>query len=191
MRNSTSACVAIVGCLLVGLSVNANAGQWDVVINGKSIHLDAERDWNESNWGLGFEHEFNPDSRWVKLALGNGFRDSDDQLSYMAGGGIKRRFRLPIGERRMHADLGAIGFMMTRQDVNNSQPFPGILPAFSVGTRQFSVNMTYLPGHIADEVTHARASDPDLDGIVFIQFKLSPRLFGFGNSGRRDLFASN
>jgi hypothetical protein len=192
MRNSTSACVALVGCLLIGLSVTANAGQWDIVVNGKSFHIDADKDWNESNWGLGFEHEFNPDSRWVTLAMGNGFRDSDDQLSYMAGGGIKRRFRMPIGARRVHVDLGAVGFVMTRQDVDNNKPFPGILPAVSVGTRQFSINMTYLPGQIAQDVANARSADPDLDGIVFVQFKLNSRLFGFGNRGRgRELFAAS
>jgi hypothetical protein len=190
MRYSTSALVALAGCLLVALSGPVQAGEWDIVLNGKSFHLDADEDWNESNWGLGFEHEFNPNSRWVKLALGNGFRDSDDELSYMAGGGLKRRFRLPIGERRLQVDVGAVGFVMTRQDVNGSEPFPGILPAFSVGTRQFSVNMTYLPGHIAQDIANARTADPGLDGIVFVQFKLNSRLFGFGGR-RQEFFAAN
>lgn len=190
MRYSKSAYGAIVGCLLVVLSGSANAGQWDIVLNGKSYHLDAEEDWNESNWGLGFEHEFNPNSRWVKVALGNGFRDSDDEISYMAGGGLKRRFRLPVGERRFHVDLGAVGFMMTRNDVNGNRPFPGILPAFSFGTQQFSINMTYLPGQIAHEVTNARAADPNLDGIVFMQFKINAGMFGFGRNRDRLLFAA-
>jgi hypothetical protein len=112
-------------------------------------------------------------------------------MSYMGGGGIKRRFRLPVGERRVHVDMGAIGFMMTRQDVDGNKPFPGILPAFSVGTRQFAVNLTYLPGQFAESIAHARTADPNLDGIVFMQFKFNSRLFGFGAFGGRDSYAAN
>jgi len=184
MTHSKIASLAGVGMLALGLCGAVEAGQWDVVLNGKAIHLDADREWNENNYGLGIEHEFNPESRWVRMALGSGFRDSDDRMSYMAGGGIKRRFRVPVGARRMHVDLGAVGFVMTRHDVNENQAFPGILPAFSVGTRQVAVNFTYLPGQIADQYTHARRSDPDLDGILFMQIKLNAGLFGFG--GRRN-----
>ena len=112
-------------------------------------------------------------------------------MSYMAGCGIKRRFRLPIGQRRVHADLGAIAFVMTRQDVGNNEPFPGILPAFSIGTRQFAVNMTYLPGQFAEKFARARTADPNLDGIFFVQFKLNSRLFGFGRNRASDSFAAN
>ena len=183
--------LAGVGLLAIGLFGTADAGQWDIVLNGKAIHVDADKDWNEDNWGLGFEHEFNPESRWVKIALGSGYRDSEDSMSYMGGGGIKRRFRVPVGQRRMHVDLGAVAFVMTRQDVSNNSPFPGILPAFSVGTRQFAVNMTYLPGQFAEKFAKARTADPNLDGIFFVQFKLNSRLFGFGRSRASDGFAAN
>ena len=187
MAHSRITRLAGVGLLALGLLGTAEAGQWDIVLNGKSVHVDAERDWNESNYGLGFEHEFNPEARWVKVALGNGFRDSDDELSFMGGGGLKRRFRLPLGQRRMHVDVGAVGFVMTRHDVNDNKPFPGLLPAVSVGTRQFAINLTYLPGHVAERVARARTADPNLDGIVFLQLKLNSSLFGFGGSrpGRR------
>jgi hypothetical protein len=183
--------LAGMGMLSIGLFGAAEAGQWDIVLNGRSIHVDADRDWNESNYGLGVEHEFNPDARWVKVALGNGFRDSDDHMSYMGGGGIKRRFRLPIGQGRIHMDVGAIGFLMARQDVNNNAAFPGILPAFSVGTRDFSLNLTYLPGQFAEDITGARTADPSLDGIFFMQFKLNARLFGFGANARGERYAAN
>jgi len=191
MSHSCIARLAVVGWLALGAIGTAAAGQWDVVVNGKSFHVDGDREWNESNTGLGFEHEFNPESRWVKLALGSGFRDSEDEMSYMAGGGIKRRFRLPVGERRVHVDLGAIGFMMTRQDVGNNEPFPGVLPAFSIGTRQFAVNLTYLPGQFAEQIANARTADPNLDGIVFMQFKFNSRLFGLGGFRGRESFADN
>jgi hypothetical protein len=190
MAHSRLTRLAVVGWLALSLTGTAVAGQWDVVVNGKSFHVDGDREWNESNWGLGFEHEFNPEAHWVKVALGSGFRDSEDEMSYMGGGGIKRRFRLPLGERRVHVDLGAIGFMMTRQDVDNNEPFPGILPAVTIGTRQFAVNLTYLPGQFAEDIAHARTADPDLDGIVFMQFKFNSRLFGLGSVSGRESYAN-
>jgi hypothetical protein len=183
--------LAGVGMLAMVLCTVAEAGQWDVVLNGRSIHVGAERDWNEANWGLGVEHEFNPEDRWVKVALGSGFRDSDDRMSYMGGGGIKRRFYLPLGARNVHVDLGAIGFIMTRHDVNDNKPFPGILPAFSVGTRQFAVNFTYLPGQYAERVAGARTADPNLDGILFMQFKFNADLFRGSGLRNRERVALN
>jgi hypothetical protein len=179
MTHSKITRLAGVGMLALGLIGNADAGQLDLVLNGKSIHVNADKDWNESNLGLGFEYEFNPESRWVKVALGNAFVDSEEQMSYMAGGGIKRRFLLPFGRRGVHVDLGAVGFVMTRQDVANNRPFPGILPAFSVGTRRFAVNATYLPGRFAEEFTNSKLADPNLDGILFLQFKMNLRFAGF------------
>jgi hypothetical protein len=184
MAHSRIIRLAGVGMLAIGLLGNVRAGEWDIVLNGKAIHVDAGKDWNEDNWGLGFEHEFNPEGRWVKIALGNGFLDSEDEMSYMAGGGIKRRFRLPGNANRFHVDLGMIGFMMARQDVGNNTPFPGILPAFSVGNGDFALNMTYLPGQHAERIAHARTADPSLDGIFFLQLKFDARLFGL--AGRRD-----
>lgn len=191
MTHSRITRLAGVGMLAFGLFGVAEAGQWDIVLNGRSIHVDADKDWNESNYGLGIEHEFNPEARWVKVALGNGFRDSDNEMSYMGGGGIKRRFRLPVGQGRVHVDIGAIGFLMSRHDVNNNEPFPGVLPAFSVGTRRFSVNLTYLPGQYAERVAGARTADPNLDGILFMQFKINTSLFGFGGSRSSERLAAN
>lgn len=179
MKHSKITLLASVGMLALGLAGTADAGRLDVVLNGKSFHVNSDRDWNESNWGLGFEYEFNPESRWVKLALGNGFIDSDEQMSYMAGGGIKRRFRLPIGDRRFFFDVGAIGFVMKRHDVNGNAPFPGILPAFSFGTSRVALNATYLPGGLADRVTNVRFTDPNLDGVAFLQLKFTPEFLGF------------
>lgn len=191
MTHSRMTRLAAISVLALGLFGTAEAGDWDIVLNGRSIHVDGDRDWNESNWGLGVEHEFNPEERWVKLVLGNGFLDSDDEMSYMGGGGIKRRFRLPLGQRRVHVDLGAIGFVMTRHDVNNSEPFPGILPALSVGTRQFAVNLTYLPGRYAERMAGARTADPNLDGILFLQFKINARVFSRGRKAGTERLAAN
>src|SRR5690554_858630 len=170
--------LVMIAVLAAVLAAPARAdGDWSLVLNGRSVHIDAARDWNERNWGLGFEKEFDSDARWVKVALGNGFKDSVGEPSYMAGGGMKRRFRLPYLDGRWHVDLGVIGFLMTREDVNHGQPFPGVLPALSIGTRSVALNVTYLPDPVVDRITRAHLKDPAMDGVVFLQLKLDARLF--------------
>lgn len=165
-----------------------DASRWDVVLNGHAVHLNAERRWNEDNWGLGFEREFgDTSSRWVKVALGNGFRDSMGNPSYMAGAGLKRRFRFGPG-REAYADLGVVGFVMTREDVNHNQPFPGALPAATFGWKRLALNVTYMPRAIVNRVTHADRYDPSMDGVLFLQIKLDASLFGFAR--QRGLLAS-
>ncbi len=164
--------------LLIGFGpLTTQASDWGIVLNGKAFHVDAAHDWNETNLGLGFEREFGAHSRWVKLAVGSGFVDSQNEMSYMAGGGLKRRFHVPSVGPDFYLDVGAVGFMMTRQDIDNNKPFPGILPTFTVGTRNFALNLAYLPGSAADQVAGIRNLDPDIDAIFFMQIKLSPRLF--------------
>jgi antimicrobial peptide resistance and lipid A acylation protein PagP len=145
-------------------------GDWGIVINGRSIHLNAEKNWNEDNWGLGFEKEFNSSSRWVATAVANAFKDSMDNPSYMAGASIKRRFRTP--SNHIYFDAGLVGFMMTRHNVRHDAPFPGLLPTMTFGTRHFAVNVTYMPGSAVDYVTHAKLLDPAITGVLFIQLKL-------------------
>jgi hypothetical protein len=182
--------------LTVGLSAlsaipraDAQQDNWSVVLNGRAIHVNAAREWNEENWGLGFEKEFGSTQRWVKVALGNGFKDSLGQPSYMAGGGIKRRFRLGSGADNWYMDLGVVGFLMTRNDVDGGEPFPGLLPSLTLGARHVALNFTYLPQTAVDRVTNAHLSDPDMDGVFFIQLKLDAKLFGFGTR-RRPILAS-
>ncbi len=157
----------------------AYADDWNLLLNGKAIHLNASRDWNESNFGLGIEREFDSGSRWVKLAMANGYRDSDDNMAYMAGGGIKRRFGLgPLLAPEWHVDLGVIGFLMTREDVDDNRRFPGALPVVSVGNGQIAVNMTYVPTSVVEDTIPLRVHDESVDGVLFLQFSFDLGLFG-------------
>lgn len=185
----TRALLAAVAAFWCGvLTDDARAQEdWDVVLNGRSVHMNAAKEWNEENWGLGVEREFDTSSRWVKLAVANGFKDSLGERSYMAGGGIKRRFRVAADD--FYIDVGVIGFLMTREDVKHNQPFPGVLPAMTVGAKRIAVNFTYLPGSVVDRVTSSRLRDPQMDGVLFIQLKLDSSLFGFG--GRREPLLAN
>ncbi len=176
--------LALLGLTLwLALCHSASAQRWAVIVNGKAIHLNASRSWNEANWGLGVEREFDSQAHWVKVALANGFVDSNNEMSYMAGGGILRR--LEWGRSRLHIDLGAVGFFMTRANIRKDRPFPGLLPALAIGSRYFSVNMTYLPMSIIENVTHVHLFDPTVSSVLFLQVKLSPRLLGASSIARR------
>jgi hypothetical protein len=163
------------------------AGPWDVVLNGRSVHMNATHEWNEDNWGLGVEREFSSERPWVKVALANAFTDSMGDRSYMAGGGIKRRFRVRSDD--FYVDLGAIGFLMTRETVNRNQPFPGVLPAATLGFKRVALNVTYLPESVVDSVTSSSRHDPTMEGVFFLQLKLDASLFGPRSAPRRALLA--
>jgi hypothetical protein len=152
---------------------------WGVVLNGHAVHVNAEKHWNEDNWGLGFEKEFNSSGHWVTAAVANGFKDSMDNPSYMAGASIKHRFR--VLSDRLYFDAGLVAFYMTRQNVRHNEPFPGALPTMTFGSRRVAVNVTYMPGSVVDDVTHANRIDPAMAGVFFIQLKLNASLFGFGS----------
>ncbi len=61
----------------------------------------------------------------------------------------------------MHADAGFIGFVMVRKGFKDGDPFPGVLPAFSLGADKVAVNISYVP-----------KVDPKAVPLVFFQLKL-------------------
>lgn len=147
-----------------------------MILNGRAIHLNAAREWNEHNWGLGVEREFDSGEPWVKVALANGFKDSLGNPSFMAGGGVKRRFPLRgIGES-FYIDVGAIAFLMSRDDVNRGRPFPGILPALTFGNRNLAINLTYMSDSAMESASDIPLRDRSMTGVLFLQLKLNPRL---------------
>lgn len=161
-------------------------GEWDVVLNGRAVHMNASGDWNEDNWGLGMEREFASSGPWVKVALVNGFEDSMGDPSYMAGGGLKRRFRLGHADD-FYIDLGGVAFLMTRKTVNGGEPFPGLLPAATFGFKRVAMNVTYMPESVVDQVTNSKKYDPSMQGVFFLQLKLDASLFGLGRRDRHYL----
>ena len=122
--------------LLATLPVTtAVAGDLSIVINGRSHHFDSSYDWNENNLGLGFEYQFESTSRWKKIVMANGFRDSVNRMSYMAGAGLHRRLLETHRFSGFYIDAGINAFIMTRRDINDNKPFPGVLPSVSFGNR--------------------------------------------------------
>ena len=92
----------------------AHAGDLSLIINGKSHHYDSSYDWNENNFGLGFEYQFETTSRWKKNVMANGFRDSVNRMSYMACAGLHRRLLQTHRFSGFYIDAGINAFIMTR-----------------------------------------------------------------------------
>lgn len=172
--------VMAIGAIVLGSTLSAaQAGELSAVINGKSWHAGAIEDWNEDNYGLGLEYEFASESRWKWKLMANGFVDSVDSMSYMAGGGLHRRLWDTSRFHDLYVDVGVNVFLMTREDVNDNKPFPGALPSLTVGNRYVGVNLTYLPRKAVEIMYDSGDVDRGITGIVFLQLKLDAALFGF------------
>src|SRR3990172_6225241 len=98
----------------------------------------------------------------IPFLTASGFIDSFDNPSYYAGAGLVRRMRFNDSRDSMHFDVGVVGFLMTRQDYKEGDPFFGMLPALSFGTRRHAVNITYIP-----------KVDPKMVALWFFQLKIS------------------
>jgi len=151
----------------------AFAGKFSAVLNGKSYHFNSTYDWNDKNFGLGIEHEFDSKSAWRTTVMANGFRDSTDKMSYMAGAGLHRRIFETERLSGFYVYAGLNAFVMTRDDVGDSKPFPGILPSVSIGNEKIGLNLTYLPRQAVEATTQSEIVDPTISGILFVQFKIS------------------
>ena len=172
MNNSIIKFVTII-LLLAALPISsAIAGELSVIINGKSYHIDSSYDWNENNYGIGVEYEFGSESGWKKTVMANGFRDSNDDMSYMVGAGLHRRLIESDRFAGFYFDAGLTAFLMSREDVDNNKPFPGVLPSLRLGNRYAGINLTYLPKQAVEEMVDAEIADPTISGIVFLQFKV-------------------
>lgn len=173
MQGTRHVCPGLLALALIALSGPADAEKLSVVLNGKSYHLDSSYDWNEDNTGIGLEYRFNTDGRWQPIAMANGFRDSNDRMSYMIGGGLHRRLWTSERMAGFYVDAGINAFLMTREDVNDNRPFPGVLPSLSVGNRHVGINVTYLPTSAVEEIMDTAIVDPTISGILFVQLKVS------------------
>lgn len=163
----------IAALFLAHVASPAAADQLSMIINGKSFHLGAEHRWNEDNRGVGFEYDFSQRSHWIVSGVINGFRDSLDNMSYMAGAGLRRRFFETDRLAGLYFDAGIVAFLMSRQDINDNQPFPGILPMVTLGNRHVGLNLTYVPEMAVHEIARADEVDPNIKGVLFLQAKIA------------------
>lgn len=177
MNRSNKLVICAATVLVALLSSTANAGTFNAVVNGKSYHFNSEYDWNENNLGLGIEHEFNSESAWRTSVMANGFRDSTENMSYMVGAGLHRRLYETDQLSGFYVSVGLNAFIMTRDDVDDNKPFPGILPSVTIGNDKLGFNLTYLPRFAVEQSTNSEFVDPNISGILFLQFKVSMDLF--------------
>ena len=105
--------------------------------------------------------------------MANAFRDSTDNMSYMAGAGLHRRIFETEKLTGFYIYAGLTAFLMTREDVNGNRPFPGVLPSVSIGNDNFGMNLTYMPKKAIEDMVNADIVDPTLSGILFLQVKVS------------------
>ncbi len=146
-------------------AMSGHAGELSLLANGKAIHFNEPEgaNWNERNWGAGLHYEYaTRNEKWVPFLTASGFKDSNRNPSYYAGGGAMRRFPAGATSRDPHLDLGVVAFLMKRVDFKNDRPFPGVLPALSVGAGPVALNMTYVP-----------QVDPKSRPLVFFQLKIT------------------
>ena len=177
MKQIRIALRTLLSLLLLASVQFAFAGEFSTVVNGKSFHIGSKHDWNEKNFGLGFEYALDTDSKWKPILMANAFRDSHDNMSYMAGGGLHRTVFSSDELGGLYVDLGVNAFLMTRKGVNDGKPFPGALPSMTVGNRYVGVNLTYLPRMAIKEITPDEYMDKDIKGVVFVQFKFNANSF--------------
>ncbi len=143
-------------------------GGWNeryrVVINGTAIHLtnSAKRDqFNESNWGLGFEYEWKPEKQAYfqrPMVTGGFLEDSVNDTQWYIGVGAKRRL---VENGAFHIDIGANAGISARKDYHDRRPFPYLLPFVSMGTESFDINITYIP-----------KVDPKMVPLLFFQLSI-------------------
>ena len=135
---------AVLMVVLAVVSFQINADELSIVLNGKAIH-NGSGNYNENNWGVGFEYDFKPEKKWIPFVAGSSFKDSNDQTSNYLGGGYKYRIPLENDKDGWRVDLAVIGFLMTRKDYKNNDPFFGALPFIAIGTSRVMLNATYIP----------------------------------------------
>ena len=172
MNRSAAARLALLALLIAVSCSSAWAGSVSAVLNGRSIHIDATEDWNEDNVGLGLEYQFQSTSRWKRQVMVNGFRDSNEKMSYMAGAGLHRTLFASERLNGFYVDAGINAFLMTRRDMNDNRPFPGAVPSLTIGNRVMGLNLTYLPVKAVERLFDARMTDDTVSGIFFLQFKV-------------------
>lgn len=173
MKPTVLSTATILLLLTVTIPTEALAEGASAVLNGRSIHFDSSYDWNENNTGVGFEYDLSSGSAWRTTMMASAFRDSTDKMSYMAGAGVHRRLYESDHLSGFYVDAGINAFLMVRDDVGRSRPFPGLLPSFTVGNNTFGLNLTYLPRAAVESTTRSTMADPTISGILFVQLKVS------------------
>ena len=154
--------ILVVFCVILLYSTSSYSGELSVLVNGKSVHLNTDEEYNENNLGIGFQYDFCYSAdKFIRSVIASGFIDSKNNTSYYVGGGYARRFLISTSFDCFHIDIGAVGIFISRKDLNNRTPFFCVLPELSVGTNKLSMNVSYVP-----------KVGPSAEEILFFQLKI-------------------
>lgn len=126
-----------------------------MLLNGKSWHIDSIKNYNEQNFGAGYQKLVQNgafSSGWTWSLFHDSYNHPSGYLGYV--------WQYRLVESGWHVDAGAVGLLMTRADVLSNLPFPAVLPYLSIGNRKYFANITLIP------------SWRDAKGIVFLQLGL-------------------
>jgi palmitoyl transferase len=110
-------------------------GSPTLLLSGYSYHLrstyDAEHlaKLNEEAWGLGYAKAIDDAKTDWHALYGLAFRDSHDNIQAMVGYGWQTYWGPPAG---LKVGAGLTAFIVSRPDIANGIPVPGILPLLSV-----------------------------------------------------------
>jgi palmitoyl transferase len=132
------------GFLMMMAVAQVHADELHLIVDGKAYHM-TNRNYNEKNYGLGFEYDLAQSKNWIHFINGSTFKDSLKNTSNYLGAGMKRRYKLQDNTNGWHVDVGFFAFLMTRKDYHDNHPFPGVLPIVSLGKQWFAINATFIP----------------------------------------------
>jgi palmitoyl transferase len=122
-------------------------GKTEVYLAGYTYHgrhtYTAERisELNEKTWGVGIGKAIR-DKDGDEHSL-NAMVISDSHFKPQWSAGYSFQYKWNLGP--VETGLGYSAFLMSRQDLYHSIPFPAILPVASIGTKNFSLMFTYVP----------------------------------------------
>lgn len=123
-------------------------GRLSVILSGYAYHgrstYTAERisELNEKTWGLGLSKELrdekdNEESLQILIL-------SDSHKKPQITAGYSYQWMKPLWGN-WEAGIGFTAGLISRVEIYNGIPFPGILPQFSIGTRDIKLIGNYLP----------------------------------------------
>jgi hypothetical protein len=119
--------------VMAGLLDIITDGDYSLVLNGASKHLNTDYDYNERNPGLGLLAE--KDGKFLTVG---GYKNSHDDNSFYVGGGLKKRFGSDY-----YIEPGIFGGAFTGYEPSI---MPAILPMLSVGKKGGgALNTMYSP----------------------------------------------
>ena len=95
--------------------------------------------------GIGFgKGLINESGNWEGI-YGMTFKDSHGIYQYMVGYGWIPMWNIGDSNEWKYG-VGATAFIMSRQDIMNYIPFPGVLPIASISYKNLSLQTSYVPG---------------------------------------------